>query len=84
MRKWLLWRIPALAFAASLAVASLVAIPERTLQEDDPGWKCHLMGNRDCGFVDSDNPHVVILVHFDENGEPTGVRKRVLPGRVSP
>ena len=24
-------------------------IPQPTIQEDDPGWDCHTMGNRICG-----------------------------------
>ncbi|WP_367135839.1 hypothetical protein [Saccharothrix sp. HUAS TT1] len=82
MRKRLLWRIPALAFAASLAVASVATVPWGEPQEDDPNWNCRTMGNHDCGFPDPDDTGVVILVHFDERGEPVSVRKRVLPGQV--
>lgn len=81
MRKWLLWRIPALAFAASLAVASLGAVPWAEPAEDDPDFDCRVHGNQTCGFPHPSNPDVVILVHF-EDGKPVRATERKLAGQV--
>ena len=39
------------ALAATLLALSLVGCQpaNRQLQEDDPGWNCHIHGNRICG-----------------------------------
>ncbi|MEO6085702.1 MAG: hypothetical protein ABIQ18_21565 [Umezawaea sp.] len=84
MRNRLLTRVTALALATGLVTTGLAVLPEHELQEDDPGWNCRTMGHRDCGFLDSDDARTVILVHFDEDGEPVGMSKRRLPETVKP
>jgi hypothetical protein len=50
----------ALFFLAVVTVSSIVsavsdtnATSARSIQEDDPGWDCHTMGNRVCGVSES-------------------------------
>lgn len=43
-----LWYLVALALLI-FQVVLLVRPSGHTLQEDDPGWNCHTMGNLQCG-----------------------------------
>jgi len=60
----------AAAFAATLLAVSVVSghpldqPMHRHLQEDDPGWNCHIDGNRICG----PGHDRVVLMSYDDSG----------------
>jgi hypothetical protein len=71
------------ALAGLLLASTLAGVFVAHIAEDDPRWKCHLMGNRVCGFEYPADHSVMVLVHFNEDGEQTHVTRRVLDWKVS-
>ena len=61
--------------ALTTACSSSTPKPPAALQEDDPGWDCHTMGNRICGTPDPIPPKVPegYICHWENNSsQPSG------------